>query len=362
MTIADIQADLYRIPLPFTMSDSTHGEMSEFALITARIRHQDGAEGLGYTVTTGPAGHAIKALIEKDLAPLLNGEDADRIEQLWERMWWHIHYPGRGGTAAFAISAVDIALWDLKGIRLGTPLWRLLGGHDPMVMAYAGGIDLFLPLDDLLEQTRNNLDKGFRAIKMKVGRDKLSEDVERVAAMREFLGADFPLMVDANMRWRVDEAVLAARALQPYGLVWLEEPIIPDDVPGHVKVASEGGVPIATGENFHTLHEFRQMIAAGGVQFPEPDISTCGGLTVGLKVAHLAEAHNLPLTSHGVHDVTVHLLAAVANKSYLEVHGFGLDRFIAQPLELGEGGKAVAPERPGHGVQFDWDALDSFRE
>lgn len=361
MTIAAIEAGLYRIPLPVTLSDSTHGEMSEFVLITARVRDGDGAEGLGYTVTTGPAGHAIHALIEQDLAPLLIGAEADRIEQHWERMWWHTHYPGRGGTAAFAISALDIALWDLKGKRLGSPLWRLLGGHDPKVNAYAGGIDLFFTLDELLEQTRGNLAKGFHAIKMKVGRDKLSEDVERVAAMREFLGADFPLMADANMRWRVDEAVRAARALQPFDLVWLEEPIIPDDVPGHVKVASEGGVAIATGENFHTLHDFRQMIAAGGVQFPEPDISTCGGITVGLKVAHLAEAHNLPVTTHGVHDVTVHLLAAVPNKSYLEVHGFGLERFIAEPLKLGEDGKATAPDRPGHGVELDWDALAALK-
>jgi L-alanine-DL-glutamate epimerase-like enolase superfamily enzyme len=361
MTIAAVEADHFRIPLPVTLSDSTHGEMSEFALVTARIRDDHGAEGLGYTVTTGPAGHAIHALIEKDLAPLLIGADSDRIESLWEKMWWHTHYPGRGGTTAFAISALDIALWDLKGKRLETPLWRLLGGHDPCVAAYAGGIDLLFTLDELLQQTRDNLEKGFQAIKMKVGRDKLSEDVERVGAMRDFLGVDFPLMADANMHWRVDEAVRAARALQPFELVWLEEPIIPDDVPGHVKVASEGGVPIATGENFHTLHEFRQMIAAGGVQFPEPDISTCGGLTVALKVAHLAEAHNLPVTTHGVHDITVHLLAAVPNKSFLEVHGFGLDRFIAQPLRLGDDGKAEAPDRPGHGVELDWAGLETLR-
>jgi L-alanine-DL-glutamate epimerase-like enolase superfamily enzyme len=183
----------------------------------------------------------------------------------------------------------------------------------------------------------------------------------RVGAMRDFLGDDFPLMVDANMRWRLDEAVRAARALQEFDLVWLEEPTIPDDVPGHVKIAAEGGLPIATGENFHTLYEFRDMINAGGVQFPEPDVSTCGGITTWMKVARLAEANNLPVTSHGVHDVTVHLLAAVPNKSYLEVHGFGLDRFIDEPLTLDSNGFAIAPETPGHGVEFDWRALDDYR-
>ena len=221
---------------------------------------------------------------------------------------------------------------------------------------YAGGIDLDFPLDALLRQTDDNLAKGFRAIKMKVGRPRLSEDVERVRAMRTHLGPDFPLMADANMRWTVDEAIRAARAFQDTNLIWLEEPTIPDDIAGHTRIVRDGGVPIATGENLHTLHEFKQMIEAGGVTFPEPDVTNCGGITVFMKVAHLAEAYNLPLTSHGVHDLTVHLLAAAPNRSYLEVHGFGLDRYIAEPLVIRDG-NAIAPDRAGHGVSFDWNAL-----
>ena len=324
------------------------------------IRDADGAEGVGYTYTVGPAGGAIRSLIDDDLAPLLIGADADLIEAHWQRMWWAIHYPGRGGPASFAISAIDIALWDLKAKRAGLPLWRLLGGHDPSVAAYAGGIDLMFSLDELLAQTRDNLDKGFRAIKMKVGRDRLSEDVERVSTMRQFLGPDFPLMIDANMGWRIDQAVRAARALQPFQPLWLEEPTVPDDIPGHVVIARDGGLPIAAGENLHTLSEFRAFIDAGAVQFPEPDVSNCGGITTWMKVAHLAEANNLPVTSHGVHDLHVHLLAAVPNASYLEAHGFGLDRFIAEPMVLDANGNARAPARPGHGVGFDWSALASL--
>jgi L-alanine-DL-glutamate epimerase-like enolase superfamily enzyme len=167
-------------------------------------------------------------------------------------------------------------------------------------------------------------------------------------------------MADANMRWTVDEAIRAARAFQGENLVWLEEPTIPDDVAGHARIVRDGGVPIATGENLHTLHEFTQMIAAGGVIFPEPDVTNCGGVTVFMKVAHLTEAYNLPLTSHGAHDLTVHLLAAAPNRSYLEVHGFGLDRYIQQPMELRDG-KAIAPERPSHGVAFEWEALERTR-
>ena len=358
--IRDVRADHYLIPLPTALSDSTHGTIRGFELVTVRLRDDDGAEGVGYTYTVGAGGAAVHALVARDLAPVLTGRDAGRIEALWQTMWWALHYGGRGGAQVLAISAVDIALWDLRARRHGVPLWRLLGGFDPRVPCYAGGIDLDFTVDALLEQTDGNLARGFRAVKMKVGRPSLREDVERVRAMRSHLGDDFPLMVDANMRWSVDDAIRAARALAPLAPVWLEEPTIPDDVPGHARIVREGGLPIAAGENLRSLYEFRQLIEAGGVTFPEPDVTNCGGVTVFMKVCHLAEAFNLPVTSHGAHDITVHLLAAAPNRSYLEAHGFGLDRFIAEPLRL-EDGKAIAPDRAGHGVEFDWKALDGVR-
>jgi len=360
MQIQEVQADHYRIPLPVALSDSTHGTIRAFELITVRVRDAEGAEGVGYTYTVGTGGAAVLALIARDLAPLLAEREAERIEDTWQAMWWALHYGGRGGAQVLAISAVDIALWDLHARRQRAPLWRILGGFDPRVPCYAGGIDLDFPLDALLRQTDEHLARGFRAIKMKVGRPSLHDDLERVRAMRAHLGRGFPLMVDANMRWSADEAIRAARALRDFDLVWLEEPIIPDDVPGHVRVVREGGLPVAAGENLHTLHEFRALIDAGGVTFPEPDVTNCGGVTVFMKICHLAEAFNLPVTSHGAHDVAVHLLAAAPNRSYLEAHGFGLDRYIAEPLRLEEG-RAVAPDTLGHGVQFDWKALEILR-
>ena len=362
--IARVACDHFRIPLPVVLSDATHGEIAAFELVTVRLTDAEGAEGLGYTYTVGAGGAAIRALVERELAPLLSGQDADRSEQLWQRMWWKLHYVGRGGLAVHALSAVDIALWDLKARRLGTPWWRLFGGHDPRVKAYAGGIDLHFTLDALLGQTADNLKRGFRAIKMKVGRASLAEDVERVAALRAYLdgacGPETPLLVDANMRWTADQAVRAARAFAPHRVFWLEEPVVPDDIAGHVRVVREGGLPVAAGENLHSLAEFAHLIGAGGVTFPEPDVSNCGGVTVWLKVAHLAEANHLPVTSHGVHDLHVHLLAAVPNASLLEAHGFGLERFLAHPLALQEG-YAIAPERPGHGVALDWKGLEALR-
>jgi len=358
--IREVRADHYCVPLPVALSDSTHGTIRSFELVTVRVLDDEGAVGTGYTYTVGAGGAAVHVLVASDLAPVLVGRDADRIESLWQTMWWALHYGGRGGAQSLAMSAVDIALWDLRARRQGAPLWRMLGGFDPRVHCYAGGIDLDFPLDALLRQTDENLARGFRAIKMKVGRPSLGDDVARVRAMRAHLGLEFPLMVDANMRWSVDEAIRAARALADCAPVWLEEPTIPDDVPGHVRIVREGGLPIAAGENLHTVYEFRQLIAAGGVTFPEPDVTNCGGVTAFMKVCHLAEAFNLPVTSHGAHDITVHLLAAVPNRSYLEAHGFGLDRFIAEPLRI-EAGMAVAPDRPGHGVDFDWKALESVR-
>jgi L-alanine-DL-glutamate epimerase-like enolase superfamily enzyme len=355
--IASIETGHYRIPLPVVLTDSTHGAMRAFEICTVRVRDAAGIEGVGYTYTVGRNGGAIHDLLAREIAALLEGEDPGRIERLWERIWWGLHYGGRGGPVVLALSAVDIALWDLKAKRASMPLWRLLGGHNPRVPAYAGGIDLELTADELLRQTEGNLAKGFRAIKMKVGRDRLAEDVIKLKAMREFLGADFPLMVDANMRWTADQAIRAARAFQPYDPYWLEEPVIPDDIAGQARVVREGGLPVAAGENLRSLWEFKALIVAGGVSFPEPDVTNCGGVTAFMKIARLAEAFNLPVTSHGAHDITVHLLAACPNRSYLEAHGFGLDAYIDRPLELIDGCALAPDDRHGHGVVFDWQAL-----
>jgi L-alanine-DL-glutamate epimerase-like enolase superfamily enzyme len=358
--IAGVEAGFYRIALPTALTDSSHGVMRDFELITVRIRDADATEGVGYTFTVGRNGGAITNIIEREMAIAIQGRDADAIEALWRLLWWDMHYGGRGGPTVLAQSAIDIALWDLKAKKLAQPLWKLLGGFADRVPCYAGGIDLELPLPQLLKQTDRNVERGFRAIKMKVGRKRLSEDVARVAAMRSHLGPDFPLMVDANMKWSVDEAIRAGRAFEPYDLTWLEEPIAPDDMAGHARVVRESGLPIAAGENLRTVWDFRHLIASGGVTFPEPDVTNCGGITSFIKIAHLAEAFNLPVTSHGAHDVTVHLLAAVPNHSYLEAHGFGLDDYIAEPLRIAEG-MAIAPSLPGHGIRFDWDRLKSVR-
>jgi L-alanine-DL-glutamate epimerase-like enolase superfamily enzyme len=359
-TIESVRTDYYLVPLKTVLSDSTHGRIPHFELVTVRITDSDGTEGVGYTYAVNSGGAAFKVLIEGYLASVVTGRDPDESERLWQDMWWAVHYSGRGGHATSAISAVDIAIWDLRAKRAGLPLWRFFGGFDPKVPVYAGGIDLEFSVEELLDQADRFQAEGFRAIKMKVGRPHLREDVERVRRMREHLGDDFPLMVDANMKWSADQAIRAARALEEFNLLWIEEPTVPDDVTGHVRVVREGRTPVATGENMHTLYEFHTLMAAGGLTYPEPDVTNCGGMTIFRKIGALAEAHNLPLTSHGVHDLTVHLLAAAPNRTYMEAHGFSLDEYIAHPMPVVDG-FTTAPERPGHGIELDWAALEPHR-
>ena len=360
MKIDRIETRLYRIPLPTPVEAASHGVMREFDMVAVRLRDADGATGCGYTILNARHGGGAAAVINNVFAPIVLSEDPRRIEWLWARMWRSHHYSGRGGLVSFAIAAVDTALWDLRGRALREPLWRLLGGHRPEVRAYAGNIDLNFPREKLLEGVSRSLAAGFRSVKMRVGKPSLREDVERVAAVRDLIGPDIELMTDANEAWRTDQATRAFRALRDFDLVWIEEPIRPDDYAGYAHLRAHGGIPVAAGENLHTLAEFTALIATGGVDFPEPDLTTCGGITAWMKVARLAEAHGLPVTSHGAHDLHVHLLAAVPNAAYLEMHGFGLERFIAQPLQLNEG-MAIAADRPGHGIDFDWEGLAAYQ-
>src|SRR3954451_22400201 len=172
-SIAELQTAAYRIALPTVLTDSTHGTMAHFELITARVRDYDGAEGVGYTFTVGRNGRAVHSVLRDEIAEITTGSDAELIEALWQKIWWATHYGGRGGPTVLALSAFDMALLDLKARGAQLPLYRLLGGNDNRVPCYAGGIDLDLSVPDLLTQTAGNLERGFRAIKMKVGRPDL---------------------------------------------------------------------------------------------------------------------------------------------------------------------------------------------
>ncbi|MEM9780271.1 MAG: uroporphyrinogen decarboxylase, partial [Pseudomonadota bacterium] len=177
--IASVDARLFSIPLAEVLSDAKHGDHTHFELVTATIHLEDGSSGTGYTYTGGRGGHAILAMIRHDLAPFLIGQDGQAVEALYDAMQWHVHYVARGGVASFAISALDIALWDVRGRRTGQPLVAMAGGASDRCRAYAGGIDLNFPLDKLLNQTEGYLARGFDAVKIKVGQPELAEDIAR---------------------------------------------------------------------------------------------------------------------------------------------------------------------------------------
>lgn len=360
MKITDVTRETYRWPRRTPIRNGKH-IYTHSGLGLVKVHTDAGVTGVGIGSTSGVAGAAIDSF-----KPLLIGENPLNHERLWHALWVP-KLVGRRGITTRAISAIDIALWDLKGKVTGLSLCQLLGGFADRVPTYiAGGYyEEGKGLLELQREMADNVELGAKAVKMKIGGAPIEDDVQRVKAVRDAVGPGIKLMVDANCAYRAHEAIRIARRMEPYDIYWFEEPVAPDDYDGHARLAQSTFIPIATGENEYTRYGFRDLIKVGAAAILNADAVILGGVTEFMKVAALAQAHDLDVAPHGDQNVHVHLVAAISNGLIVEYYRDTVDpmwrKMYRETLLLNDDGTLSPPSRPGLGVEPDEAALAPYR-
>jgi L-alanine-DL-glutamate epimerase-like enolase superfamily enzyme len=324
-----------------------------------RIRTDDGAEGVGYSYTIGTGGRSVVALLQHHLAPRLIGRDPAMIEQIWRDLFFATHATAVGAITALALACVDTALWDLRCRRSGRPLHVEAGGAQDSVPLYTteGGW-LHLETAALVDDAQRAREDGFGGCKLKVGR-RPQEDVARLAAVRDAVGGDFEIMVDANQAFQVDEAIRRARLYEPFDLAWFEEPLPAEDLGGHVRLSAQTTLPVAVGESLYSVAHFREYLQREACSVVQVDVARIGGITPWLKVAHLAEAFNVAVCPHFLMELHVALVCAVPNGRWVEYIP-QLDA-VTQAGMTARDGRAVASSQPGLGIAWDWPTLQRLQ-
>jgi len=368
MEITEVASFPIKIPLESPVSFSNRTLTFRDHAITY-VRTADGSEGVGYSLGYEGA-DLVSSAVESLLEPMLVGEDPRNTERLWETMYDGNIQIGRTGLLLRAISTVDIALWDLKAKAAGEPLHKLLGGYTDSVPSYASGgyYRDDKGHDALRGEMRRYLDAGHDVVKMKVGRRPVSEDVDRVAAVRDEIGPERTLLLDANGVWSSPpEAIRACRAFEPYDPYFMEEPVMIDRVETMAQVNDAIDYPVATGELEGTRHNFARLRDTGTAGVLQPDATVCGGITEWLRIANYASAYDVPIAPHYNWNLHASLLGAVENGLWVEyfyrdtdVKVF--DDVVADPLSPDDDGMISLPESPGHGVTLDTDAIAEFRQ
>ncbi|WDR05247.1 mandelate racemase/muconate lactonizing enzyme family protein [Devosia rhodophyticola] len=321
-----------------------------------RITDSDGVVGTGYSYTIGTGGHSVMALLERTLCPALIGREAMEIERIWRDMLFMTHATTVGAITAIAMAAVDTALWDLKCRKLGLPLHLMAGGAQPEVALYTteGGW-LHIEQAALVEDALRAKAAGFGGCKLKVGRP-IHQDVQRIGAVREAVGADFEIFTDANQAFAVDEAIRRARAYEPLDIGWLEEPLPADDIAGHQRLNAHTSVPIGVGESIYSVLHFREYLERHAASVIQVDVGRIGGITPWLKVAHMAECFNIAVSPHFLMELHVSLCAAVPNARWVEYIP-QLDDLTSEKMIIADG-KARPSDAPGLGIDWDFAAID----
>jgi L-alanine-DL-glutamate epimerase-like enolase superfamily enzyme len=335
---------------------SALGEIARFGCILVKLRTDEGITGENLIFTLNDRRTKVLRQMVDDLADVIIGQDAGHITGFWARAWKDINFLGHKGVPVVGISAIDGALWDALGRAAGLPIYRLLGGAQNRVPAYhSGGLWLSRSTDELVTEAQAFLGQGFRAMKMRLGKDDPAEDAARVRAVREAIGPHVALMADANQGQTEAQAIRLGRMLEEFHLTWFEEPLPAWDLDGLARVAAALDTPIASGETEYTRYGFRRMLELRSADILMPDMQRVGGVSEFTRVGHMAESHDVAVSSHLFPETSIQVLGALSNATYLEYMPW-FSPLYTEALEFKDG-HAVVPERPGWGFSFDWDRI-----
>jgi L-alanine-DL-glutamate epimerase-like enolase superfamily enzyme len=327
-------------------------------LVVVDVKTDEGLTGMGYLMPLFGGAATIAACLREMIAPAVIGEEGSNIEGIWRDLYRRTYEVGRMGVVLFAISALDIALWDLLGKKAGMPLFRLWGGISRPLPAYGSGCWRGLGREGMAEKAKAYLAKGFTAIKMQCGHIYTGdEDAANLRFMRDSLGPEVSIMTDANMAWTADEAIQTGLKLQAYDLYWLEEPVAAEDFKGYIRVANALTTRVVGGETHFTRYDLRPFLEDPCLPVLQPDVMR-GGLTDLRKVAVLADTWGMKIAPHLFHELMVHINASIANPGHLEYVNF-LDDLWEEPV-LPVNGCLIPPERPGHGLKFREEVLRDY--
>jgi L-alanine-DL-glutamate epimerase-like enolase superfamily enzyme len=367
--IRSVQARTVVVPMRRQVSFSTRAVPARgYTLV--RVECTDDSFGLGFVQHGGSRFTTIPSDAVRGLfAPLLAGDDPHRTEGIWADLYQDALHSGRHGSVMRALSAVDIALWDRNARAAGLPLWRYLGAAArETVPAYASGGYYYRDgtLDDLVAEVRANVDRGYRAFKMKVGGASALDDAERIRLVREVIGEGLPLLLDANNRWKDDlpAAIRALRLWERHDPYWIEEPFGVEDVENHARLRRMTAVPVATGEVLGGRWAFQALLRAEAASVLNPDAGVCGGVTEYRRIAAMAAGFGVPVAPHSLEDVHVHLAAATPGTLFVEMFPedslHPLRAVVEGSLELTDDGEIRLPTVPGLGISFVDDAVEQY--
>ncbi len=358
--IAWVKLSLILLPLKSPISDAKvltgrQRPLTEVAMLFAEIESEGGHSGIGFSYSKRAGGYGLFAHA-REIAPALIGEDPNDIARLWDKLVWAGASVGRSGLATQAIAAFDVALWDMKAKRAGLPLAKLLGARRDSVQCYntSGGF-LSTPADELVANCQAAIEAGIGGLKIKVGHPDPMVDLGRMEAVRKAVEGRVPLMVDANQQWDRPTAERVGRALEPFNLVWIEEPLDAYDVEGHARLAAQLVTPIASGEMLTSVAEHMALINNDAVDFIQPDAPRVGGITQFLRIMTMAEQKYLKMAPHFAMEIHVHLAAAYAHDAWVE-HFDWLDPLFNEHLEIKDG-RMLVSDRPGLGFTLSDQAL-----